>query len=417
MTKILITDYHCASNRGDAAILEGELAAIRDQFPNADITVMTDYPDAADLIHGIESLDQSISTFKWSTIRRNVAISCLLLEASMRGQGGWLPGSEWIQSALDTKPYYDADLVISTGGQFITDAYFPAKIAVLAELYLCTQLGIPVAIYGQSIGPFDDLRYDGLVRHVLNQIDLIMTRDDPSVEFLNELGVTETPIYPLADAAWTMPLDNDPKPLQKHFPTDVSLAESDGPRVSISVRHWHLFSDEGGEKAYFKAVAETASWLIDEYDANVVFASTCTGLAGYHTDDRVAASHVIDHIPTEKRNSVKLVTEELTPQLLVELYGEMDLHIGTRMHSTILAMLAETPAIGIEYQFKTSGLYQMFGLEEYVVNIDHIASSDLKSITKQALENREEVSQRISQELPKVRSKSRRNAELLADLV
>jgi len=39
INNILITDYYSASNRGDAAILEGELAVFKERFPDADITV------------------------------------------------------------------------------------------------------------------------------------------------------------------------------------------------------------------------------------------------------------------------------------------------------------------------------------------------------------------------------------------
>ena len=197
MTDILITDYHCASNRGDAAILEGEVEALKNEFSDPNITVLTDYPDAAELIHDVEVREQTISNFSPTAIKRNLAVSYIIMDSSVRGNRLRLPGSNWIIDTLDLEPYYEADIVISTGGQFITDAYFPNKIGVLAELYLCTQLGVPVAIYGQSLGPFENIAYEGMIRHVFNEIDLIMTRDEPSVEHLQKLGVTELKVHVL----------------------------------------------------------------------------------------------------------------------------------------------------------------------------------------------------------------------------
>lgn len=416
MTDILITDYHCASNRGDAAILEGELEALKNEFSDPNITVLTDYPDAADLIHDVEVHKQALSNFSPTAIKRNLAVSYLILDSAVRSNRLRLPGSNWIIDTLNAEPYYEADIVISTGGQFITDAYFPNKVGVLAELYLCTQLGVPVAIYGQSLGPFEDIAYEGLIRHVLNEIDLIMTRDEPSVEHLQKLGVTETPIHSLTDAAFTMPLDAEPKPLESFFNTEINLKEAEGPRISVSTRHWGDF-DEGSEEEYFKAVAETVTWLIEEYDAHIVFASTCTGLAGYHTDDRVAAIDVMEYIPNEKLNSIHLVTEEQTSQSLVKIYERMDLHIGTRMHSCILSILGGTPAVGIEYQFKTSGLYQKFDLEEYTVNIDNITEEKLKNIVSKALDEKGKIIKEIDKNMPEIKEYSQQNASNIKGLV
>ena len=104
MTDILITDYHCASNRGDAAILEGELEALKNEFSDPNITVLTDYPDAADLIHDVEVHKQAISNFSPTAIKRNLAVSYLILDSAVRSNRLRLPGSNWIIDTLNEEP-------------------------------------------------------------------------------------------------------------------------------------------------------------------------------------------------------------------------------------------------------------------------------------------------------------------------
>lgn len=415
---ILITDYHCASNRGDAAILEGELAALSKQFPTAEFTVMTDYPDASDLIHNIESIEQKISSFDFCDFPKNTAILLLLLDAWKPGKKLSIPKIRQIKDRLNIEPYENADIVISTGGQFITDAYFPNKISVLAELYMCKLLNKKVIIYGQTLGPFDKTPYKGLIRRVLNSLDLIITRDELSILYLDQLGVDNPPIHPQADAAFTMPLNTDRKPLQRKIGTEIpTFNKSEGPIISISTRDWSHFNSEKSEKRYWNAIVETADYFIEEYDAKIIFASTCTGLAGYHTDDRISGHRISQMSEYYDTDSIEILSSEYTPQQLVEIFRQVDTHIGTRMHSNILAILAETPVVPIEYQFKTTGLMQMFELEDTVLDIENMSSEQLLNATEEIFNKRDKYTEKIQKHLPDVKKKSSGSAILIQDFL
>lgn len=412
---ILITDYHCASNRGDAAILEGEIAVFDEMFPGADVTVMTEYPKAAELVHGVDAVSQQLPPFNPSNILKNGATAFSLVDGMVRrGSGKKLPFSDLVTDKLGLQPYHDADVIVSTGGQYMTAAYYPDKIAILAEWYLAEILNKPLIIYAQSLGPFES-PYRGITRFVMDRADLIITRDEQSKEHLDQIGVsTETHVG--VDAAWMMPLEIGTNPLGRNLSYTPSLPErSDGPLISISARHWSHFDTENGEEKYLQAVADTASELIRTRNAEIVFLSTCTGLAGYHTDDRVAASDILDRMEADCREHAQVITEELTPQHLVELYGEMDLHIGTRMHSCILALLAETPVVAIEYQFKTSGMMSQFGLADRVVNIDGIDTDELQTAVADGLKDREEIQNQIRSHLPEIKEKALEDGRKVRD--
>lgn len=415
---ILITDYHCAANRGDAAILEGELEALREEFPEAEFTVMSEYPVTAELMHDVEAVDQKLSPFRYGNLRKNLATSYLLLNEWLPGPSVTLPGVGTVKDRLALEPYYEADIVISTGGQFITDAYFPGKLGVLAEFALCNLLDTPVFVYGQTLGPFDSTPYSGLIRRVLNDVEMIITRDEPSVDYLEGLGVEDPPIYSRADPAFSMSLEHETRPLEHHIGGAVpTFDDTDDLVVSISTRHWPYFETEDGQERYFETIAETADHLVSELDARVVFASTCTGLGGYHTDDRIPAHEILAMMEHGKSEAVELVSGEYTPQQLVSLFGSVDVHIGTRMHSNIFAILGGTAVVPIEYQFKTTGLMERFGLEEYVVDIEGIGSQELIETTERVIEDRESIEAAIEETRPELQEQSKNGAELIAEWV
>ncbi|WP_157972328.1 polysaccharide pyruvyl transferase family protein [Saliphagus sp. LR7] len=416
--QILITDYHCASNRGDAAILEGELAALRKQFPDAKFTVVTQYPEAAQTINGVDAVRQRAVPFNWLPLRKNAAMAYLLATAPLRRFGLIPPKTRAIVDRLGLQPYLEADIVVSTGGMFLTEIYFPNKYGVLWELLFATALGTPTVVYAQTLGPFEDESLRSRVSWVLNRIDLITTRDARSKKILEDIGVTDTPVQHTADAAFAMPeTPPKPKPIQRgsNAQSGGDLSTSGNLDVSISTREWSHFESEDGAKTYKQALAATADWLIEEHDASVTFLSTCTGWDSYHKDDRIITYDIVDRMSHSNSERITIDKGEYTPYELRNRYGWMDLHIGTRMHSNILAMLAETPVVAIGYQFKTADLMEQFGLTEWVIDIEDVTTESMIELVDSMVKDKEATRQQIRERLPEVKSQAERNAELVAE--
>lgn len=413
---ILITDYFCASNRGDAAILEGVHQSLEEVYPDADITVMTENARAAQLIHGIDAEPQVLAGFRWGLSKKNAARAYLSLTGPLINQGMAPPGFDYINKRGNVQPYLDADLVISTGGQFLTDIYFPGKVGVLWEHYFLSQLDTPVIIYAQTLGPFERQPYRIMTKMVLNKAELIITRDRKSKEIVENLRVS-TPIHFTADAAFSMD-----SPTNREIPLDAldvtdTLPDKNEATISISVREWNHTDEDMSVDDYAQTFADVADWLVGEKSMNVVFASTCTGLAGYHKDDRFIAAQVVDLMEYGDRDEVQILAGEYTPQELVEVYEQFDLHIGMRMHSCILAMLAETPVIAVQYQHKSTGLMEIFDLKDYLADINEIDNDLLKSLVDDALENSSSIENVISNCLPEVKAQSHRSATLVNQYV
>jgi colanic acid/amylovoran biosynthesis protein len=95
----------------------------------------------------------------------------------------------------------------------------------------------------------------------------------------------------------------------------------------------------------------------------------------------------------------------------------MDLHIGTRMHSNILAMLSGTPVVAIQYEPKTKDMMDSFGLGDWVIDIEQINPERLIQMVDEGIEKRDSIKSQISKKLPELKVKSKDNARLVHELL
>lgn len=87
----------------------------------------------------------------------------------------------------------------------------------------------------------------------------------------------------------------------------------------------------------------------------------------------------------------------VTAEALKAAYGLMDIFIGTRLHSNIFALTAGTPAVMLQYQYKTRGVVEMMGLEDWVIDINEVNESNLSEKLVGLWIEREVVKRRIHQ--------------------
>ena len=250
----------------------------------------------------------------------------------------------------------------------------------------------------------------------MNKVDLIILRDKESYNIIDSLRINKPKKYLGVDASFNMNLLNR-KILQKRALEKYSFSQKNKLMVSISVRDWECYKKKDGKDIYISSIAKLADWLVLEKKAKVIFASTCTNFDGYHHDDRVLAQKIIKKMEHADRENPKILFGEYTPQELSHFYGKMDLHIGTRMHSIILAMLSGTPAVAIQYEFKTGNLMKLFRLEDYLLDINSISFEKLTNLVEDALINKRKIRNEINTNLPIIRKLAKDQIKLIVDLI
>ncbi len=406
--KIVITNLYSAANRGDAAIVMGMKNALEEYFPDSEVIILSKFYRVAQTITGLKSYPPLIDRLKflgyleliyflvWAYLyRKNIKLPTFGKEKRIRN-------------------YLDADVIISVGGGYLNDNYPVAILRWLFEFYFSKLLGKRVIIYANSVGPFNKFWLRPLTRFVFNKLDLITLREPQSKEVLDSIGVNPSRIHVTADAAWCIePLGHEEgfQLLKREVP-DLSK----GLKVSISVRLWEFYKRDNKEahSRYIKAIGGLVDHLVENGKAQVFFLSTCTAFGGYRHDDRIIAQEIIKNI--RNPHKVKILHGEYLPQQLSAIYANMDLHVGTRMHSNILAMLSGTPVVTVRYEPKTKGMMDSFGLGEWVVDIEEINSERLIQMVDKAIENRDLIKSQIAKKLSELKRKSKHNARLVHEL-
>jgi polysaccharide pyruvyl transferase WcaK-like protein len=103
---------------------------------------------------------------------------------------------------------------------------------------------------------------------------------------------------------------------------------------------------------------------------------------------------------------------------LIDVCGEMDVVIGTRLHSIILSLDAETPVIGVGYHHKVAHFMQMVGKADQCVSMSDISESSqhFLNIVEKMDDSWEEVqleANRISGELKEKAAKGLKQFSML----
>ncbi|MDM7998650.1 MAG: polysaccharide pyruvyl transferase family protein [Dehalococcoidia bacterium] len=308
--------------------------------------------------------------------------------------------------------YIDADLVISSGGGFLSDNFpLAALLPNLFQLSLALLVNKPVVMYAQSIGPLKNRVFAFLTRMVINRAKVIMIREELSREWVTRLRLDRPKVHMTADAAFLMrPVDRD---------TARALLAKEGldrkrPLVGMTVVKWSFPRlEEPGLKYrhYVKTIAEVADYLVEKHSVHIVFIEGVTDASG--GGDRITTREVYDLVKNKDR--VTVIREDYWPQELMGIMGEMDLFIGTRMHSNIFALISGVPVIAIAYGHKTHGIMGMMGLEKWVFPIETVQPDRLKSSIDELWGQREAMKGYIAGRIELMREQAARNPQIVKE--
>jgi polysaccharide pyruvyl transferase WcaK-like protein len=94
-------------------------------------------------------------------------------------------------------------------------------------------------------------------------------------------------------------------------------------------------------------------------------------LSGDPHNDLWASQQLLQHIHPKYRQRVELVIPKDLDHFFDELRN-IDLMIGTRLHSNILSILTGIPSIGLAYRPKVQRFFEAIGLQQYCIPIEKL---------------------------------------------
>lgn len=235
------------------------------------------------------------------------------------------------------------DLLILGGGGILFDKYVQLH---FREVEVALESGISVMVYAVGAGPLRDPAAQEIVRTCLRQAAVVTVRDRDARQFLIEEVGIRRPIEVTADPALLL----KPEPLQPDALARQGVNE--GHRlVGISVRESGPAAPDLDEEHYQGLVATVADFMIDRFDADVVFVPM-----ERRKLDLQQSHAVIAKMTYAERAAV--LKDEYTPGQVLSLMSRFTFAVGMRLHFLLFAALQRVPFVALPYAGKVAGFLE-----------------------------------------------------------
>jgi colanic acid/amylovoran biosynthesis protein len=369
----LIVNVYSARNLGDAAITLATIGLLRSQGW-ATISVSSRYVDE-DTPFYVENHAKCVPPVipfpvrgGRSTFGRVLAFGlgaglaiCMSLVMRVNRRIG-----RWVLAALRAEglsALCSADLVILSGGGYFYSSRRRINLTLVhavATTKLATTLCPRVVMMPQSIGPLTRRVDQKLVQFGLSSVSPVVVREDSSRSTATSL-IRRTPAVLCPDVALWGRMGNNGT-------TRQTVARR--PHLAIGVMDWTWArpAGEGALSAYLEKLTSLASALMKDGHAVSLFGHS--SLPEHGQDDWSLAACLAELIHDKTGVEPTLVKRTHRVDALRQTLARADVVVGTRLHSCLLAMLDNTPALALSYQPKTSGTYALLGLTDLCFDVE-----------------------------------------------
>jgi colanic acid/amylovoran biosynthesis protein len=403
--RVLILNTCSTLNRGDAAIVLGQIRLLQKYYPEVRIAITSRTPVLDQAFYGplgvevLAPLTPALSLYKG--LKRK-------LVQGARALASWGDTRRLIETMRRS------DLVLSCGG-----GYFYSYRRILPgttfgqnviHVYLAAFLDKPLVFLPQSFGPFgSSLAQRGVSRLLERQNVLkIFAREEVSHRLLHRMLSKNhrSKIALCPDMAFYLE-ENVGQYALKGEPLDLSQ-----PILAMNLREWAFpeardsASRRLKREEYLNAFTDVARFFIQRYRGSVVVIPQALGPDPSEDDRGICmefCQRVRECIPEGWAVQFR---EPDTSSLMgfMELLSQVTILMGTRLHSCILALLSGTPAISIGYQYKSQGTLDMLGLGRFNTNITDLSSERLLTSVEEIMSHRQEIQEQIRQSLSRART-------------
>lgn len=211
------------TNMGDLAMLQIAVSRLKDLWPGALIEVFTSRPDLltkfcpevrplvgpdffiqfSSLLPRIErfmpnsAARQHLCEFEWKMHQQLPFLTRPLLQRKLKKMSAHSKAINSLVRIVEA-----ADLVVASGGGYITDFFYGTAVRALQILNLATWLDKPTVMLGHGLGPLQNLELWTQAKLVLPRVDLISLRESRAgMPLLNSLGVSHNRVMTTGDDA------------------------------------------------------------------------------------------------------------------------------------------------------------------------------------------------------------------------
>ncbi len=372
--KILIVNIHSPKNLGDRAIIQGMTDLLRKKYPDARFYYMSNYfqelrkifsgnaiknlifipPDKNFLIRAVSPVVDLIKALFF------IILFYLKLDFIFKSLNANNP----------VRILYESDLILSAGGNYLfssNKSFFSRTMYVsLLHMVIAKMFKKPTILFPQSVGPFHRSHDRFIVSTLLKLIDYTLVRDKDSFALLTKENFPKDNLHLVPDIAFYNSIKRN-NSSNGHQVKNVLLTAVQW--------NWALSPDK----------KKNGDLLFKQYKNNLLEIIRYLNSKGINVNLFVQSGAEVEsdlHILTElkKESSNRNVTLiDISDNSLNEVYNyyeKNDIIIGTRMHSCIFGIMIGLPTIGLAYQPKTFGTFNLLEIDDYAfdaINLDSYA--------------------------------------------
>jgi colanic acid/amylovoran biosynthesis protein len=398
--RILILNTCSILNRGDAAIVLGQIRLLQKYCPGAHIALTSRTPALDQTFYGplavevFDPLTPALSLYRG--LKHKLA-------------GGARELVTWGAKKRLIQAMWRSDLILSCGGGYFYSyrRAFPGTSfwQNVAQAYLAAAFDKPLVFLPQSFGPFGSSLARRGIGHLLERPSVlkVLAREQISYELLqgmlgedhrSKIALCPDMALYLDEGFGQSVLEGEPLDLPQ-------------PILAINVREW-AFPGAGDpasrrlkREEYLNTLTQAACFFIQRYRGAVMVIPQAWG-PDPGEDDRGICMEFCQRL--RGRIPVDGVVQFRNPDTkslagFIQLLSQATLLIGARLHSCILALLAGTPIISIGYQYKSQGTLDLLGLSRFNTGISDLSTEHLLALTEEIMSHRQEIQVEIRQSL------------------
>jgi polysaccharide pyruvyl transferase CsaB len=245
------------------------------------------------------------------------------------------------------------DLFIWGGGSLIQDVTsIKSPLFYLGLMILAQFKGLKTIAYAQGIGPIKTPFIQWLTKQVLKKCSGVSVRDQDSAKLMEKWGIK---YFIEADPVWA---------LSGKINQNLQLLPS--PRIGVNLRLNSSLND-----VKLEIIIQSLKQLQQQTLANII-------LIPFQESKDLEICQKIGKSLTQNYQIVNLEN----PQELKGLFRELDLMIGMRLHSLIMASSEKCPCFALSYDPKVTNLMKEIDIDGY--ELDNFPT-DVQTITKKWL--------------------------------
>ena len=364
--RVGITGSYGGLNLGDEAILQSIIAQLRKDLPKLEITVFSRDADDTKRRHQVE---RAVPVRKLS--RAEIMPEVERLDLLILGGGGIL---------------YDAD----------------AR-TYLREVQLAREKRVPVFVYAIGAGPLTHAAAQAAVRENLADVEMVTVREKSAHRVLEESGMHREDVVVTADPALLL----KPEPLPRGILRHEGL-EGRRRLIGMSVREPGVAAPDLDEKVYHALLANAADFMVDRWNANVVFVPMERSVLDTQHSHAVIAKML-------RAQRATVLKGEYTAGQILSWMGKFDFALGMRLHFLIFAAIQGTPFVALPYAGKVSGFLEALGVPAPPLNL--VNAGRLIAYLDDSWDRRRSMRTRIAESLPALQERARETHRLLLEVL